>query len=47
MIQVLLSLQETEPEYYTDDIIKGLMLVRICDHLLDLHNILINRVIRQ
>jgi cytochrome P450 len=28
MIQVLLSLQETEPEYYTDDIIKGLMLVR-------------------
>lgn len=27
MIQVLLSLQETEPEYYTDDIIKGLMLV--------------------
>ncbi|KAJ6335249.1 hypothetical protein OIU78_011977 [Salix suchowensis] len=25
-IQVLLSLQETEPEYYTDDIIKGLLL---------------------
>ncbi|KAG5230831.1 cytochrome P450 [Salix suchowensis] len=27
LIQVLLSLKETEPEYYTDDIIKGLMLL--------------------
>ncbi|KAJ6675896.1 CYTOCHROME P450 82C3-RELATED [Salix viminalis] len=27
LIEVLLSLQETEPEYYTDDIIKGLMMV--------------------
>ncbi|KAG5230832.1 cytochrome P450 [Salix suchowensis] len=27
LIHVLLSLQETEPEYYTDDIIKGLMMV--------------------
>ncbi|KAL3571515.1 hypothetical protein D5086_025419, partial [Populus alba] len=27
LIQVLLSLQETEPEYYTDDIIKGLIVV--------------------
>ncbi|XP_011029060.1 PREDICTED: cytochrome P450 81D11-like [Populus euphratica] len=27
LIQVLLSLQETEPEYYTDDIIKGIVLV--------------------
>ncbi|KAL9386010.1 hypothetical protein Peur_023020 [Populus x canadensis] len=27
LIQVLLSLQETEPEYYTDDIIKGLVVV--------------------
>ncbi|RVX00095.1 Isoflavone 2'-hydroxylase [Vitis vinifera] len=26
MIEVLLSLQETEPEYYTDEIIRGLML---------------------
>ncbi|KAJ6391216.1 hypothetical protein OIU77_025244 [Salix suchowensis] len=29
-IQVLLSLQETEPEYYTDDIIKGLLLITRC-----------------
>lgn len=28
MIEVLLSLQETEPDYYTDEIIRGLMLVR-------------------
>ena len=28
MIEVLLSLQETEPENYTDEIIGGLMLVR-------------------
>ena len=28
MIDHLLSLQKTEPEYYTDDIIKGLVLVR-------------------
>ncbi|KAJ6320972.1 hypothetical protein OIU78_016214 [Salix suchowensis] len=28
LIQVLLSLQQNEPEYYTDDIMKGLMLVR-------------------
>ncbi|KAB5526632.1 hypothetical protein DKX38_020479 [Salix brachista] len=27
LIQALLSLQQNEPEYYTDDIIKGLMLV--------------------
>ncbi|KAF8410152.1 hypothetical protein HHK36_002674 [Tetracentron sinense] len=27
MIEVLLSLQETEPEYYTDEIIRGIMLV--------------------
>lgn len=27
LIEVLLSLQQTEPEYYTDEIIKGLMLV--------------------
>lgn len=27
MIEVLLSLQQTEPEYYTDMIIKNLMLV--------------------
>lgn len=27
MIEVLLSLQETEPEYYKDDVIRGLMLV--------------------
>ncbi|KAJ6679036.1 CYTOCHROME P450 81E8 [Salix purpurea] len=27
LIQVLLSLQQNEPEYYTDDIIKGLILV--------------------
>ncbi|KAG2238497.1 hypothetical protein Bca52824_092289 [Brassica carinata] len=29
MIDGLLSLQETQPEYYTDDIIKGLILVSI------------------
>lgn len=29
LIEVLLSLQQTEPEYYTDEIIKGLMLVRL------------------
>lgn len=28
MIDVLLSLQETDPENYTDEIIKGLMMVR-------------------
>lgn len=27
MIDVLLTLQETEPEYYTDEIIRGLMTV--------------------
>ncbi|XP_059637059.1 cytochrome P450 81Q32-like [Cornus florida] len=27
MIEVLLSLQQTEPEYYTDEIIRGMMLV--------------------
>ncbi|KAB5526634.1 hypothetical protein DKX38_020481 [Salix brachista] len=35
LIQVLLSLKETEPEYYTDDIIKGLMLVRFLILLLN------------
>ncbi|XP_050365905.1 cytochrome P450 81Q32-like [Argentina anserina] len=29
MVEVLLSLQETEPEYYTDDIIRGLMQVML------------------
>lgn len=29
MIEVLLSLQESEPDYYTDDIIRGLMLVSL------------------
>ncbi|XVF39839.1 hypothetical protein PTKIN_Ptkin01aG0064400 [Pterospermum kingtungense] len=27
MIEILLSLQETEPEYYTDEIIRGLMII--------------------
>lgn len=35
MIAHLLSLQESEPEYYTDDIIKGLVMVRkFCIHLI-------------
>eukprot|EP00268_Persea_americana_P039250 TRINITY_DN3886_c0_g1_i1.p1 TRINITY_DN3886_c0_g1~~TRINITY_DN3886_c0_g1_i1.p1 ORF type:complete len:512 (-),score=74.31 TRINITY_DN3886_c0_g1_i1:412-1947(-) len=29
LIDILLSLQETEPEYYTDDIIKGLIVVMV------------------
>ncbi|KAJ8640704.1 hypothetical protein MRB53_017398 [Persea americana] len=29
LIDVLLSLQETEPEYYTDDIIKGIIIVML------------------
>lgn len=33
MIDVLLSLQETEPETYNDEIIRGLMLVRFILHL--------------
>ena len=28
MIEILLSLQEPESEYYTDEIIRGLMIVR-------------------
>ena len=28
MIEALLSMQETEPEYYTDEIIKGFLVVR-------------------
>lgn len=28
MIEILLSLQESEPEYYTDELIRSLMLVR-------------------
>jgi cytochrome P450 len=42
LIQVLLSLQETEPEYYTDDIIKGIMLVRSLIMLFGLLIIMIN-----
>lgn len=34
MIDVLLSLQETEPDYYKDEIIRGLMLVRFTLHFL-------------
>ena len=37
MIEVMLSLQEKEPDYYTDQIIRGLMLVAylysFCSHL--------------
>lgn len=32
MIEVLLSLQESDPEYYTDEIIRGLMLVNSIAH---------------
>ena len=32
MIEVLLSLQEKEAEYYTDEIIRGLMLVSFTIH---------------
>ena len=34
MIDVLLSLQETKPEYYTDEYIRGMMLVSLCFPLL-------------
>jgi hypothetical protein len=44
LIQVLLSLQETEPEYYTDDIIKGLVVVRTLIMFLDLLILMINGV---
>jgi len=43
LIQVLLSLQENEPGYYTDDIIKGIMLVRSVIMLFDLL-IILNQV---
>lgn len=29
MVDTMLSLQESEPEYYTDEIIKGIILVRV------------------
>jgi cytochrome P450 len=45
LIQVLLSLQETEPGYYSDDIIKGIILVRSLIMLFDLLIIMINGVV--
>jgi isoflavone/4'-methoxyisoflavone 2'-hydroxylase len=35
MIQVLLHLQETDPEYYTDEMIKSFVLVRYYPYLLN------------
>lgn len=36
LIDVMLSLQEIEPEFYTDEIIKSVILVSICLYQLNL-----------